>query len=334
MICIWKTTLLLLLIATLADYVELQPTGEVSTDQENAERLSYLEWLLSIISPEGSKPEEPEEPPVDPSKCEPCKCGLVNKKVRIVGGHETQVNQYPWMAQLLYNNRFYCGGSLINSKYLLTASHCVKGFNREKITVRLLDHTRGANNEADIIERRVQRIVTHSRYDGATFNNDIALLRFDREIAIEGLLRPVCLPELGRSFTGMQGVVTGWGVTVQNGAPSDVLNEVTVPILSNKECRMTPYGSRKITDNMMCAGYPQGKKDSCQGDSGGPLHVANGTAHSVVGKLMFQELIHISALKALVPLSVPTSKFMWISKHELSSLSIKSVDRPRHSSSG
>jgi hypothetical protein len=68
----------------------------------------------------------------------------------------------------------------------------------------------------------------------------------------------------GRSFAGAQGVVTGWGVTQQYGAPSDVLNEVTVPIMSNKDCRMTSYGNKKITDNMMCAGFPEGKKDSCQ----------------------------------------------------------------------
>jgi len=68
----------------------------------------------------------------------------------------------------------------------------------------------------------------------------------------------------GKSFTGLQGVVTGWGVTIQYGAPSDVLNEVTVPIMSNKDCRMTPYGQKKITDNMLCAGYLEGKQDSCQ----------------------------------------------------------------------
>jgi hypothetical protein len=68
----------------------------------------------------------------------------------------------------------------------------------------------------------------------------------------------------GKSFTGLQGVVTGWGVTTQHGATSDVLNEVTVPIMSNKDCRMTPYGQKKITDNMLCAGFPEGKKDSCQ----------------------------------------------------------------------
>jgi hypothetical protein len=75
----------------------------------------------------------------------------------------------------------------------------LRRFNRDKITVRLLDHARSTNSEADTIDRKVQRVVTHSRYDGVTFNNDIALLRFDREIPIEGLLRPVCLPELGMS---------------------------------------------------------------------------------------------------------------------------------------
>jgi hypothetical protein len=68
----------------------------------------------------------------------------------------------------------------------------------------------------------------------------------------------------GKSFTGLEGVVTGWGAVMQHGATSDVLNEVTVPIMSNKECRMTTYGQKRITDNMMCAGFPEGKKDSCQ----------------------------------------------------------------------
>jgi hypothetical protein len=63
--------------------------------------------------------------------------------------------------------------------------------------VRLLDHSRGTSNETDTIDRLVKRIVVHSRYDDTTFNNDIALLGFDREVALEGRLRPVCLPTLG-----------------------------------------------------------------------------------------------------------------------------------------
>lgn len=40
--------------------------------------------------------------------------------------------------------------------------------------------------------------------------------------------------------------------------------EVIVPIQSNKECRESGYGATRITDNMLCAGFKEGKKDSCQ----------------------------------------------------------------------
>lgn len=52
-------------------------------------------------------------------------CGLTNVQRRIVGGVETQVNQYPWMVLLMYRGRFYCGGSVISSFYVVTAAHCV-----------------------------------------------------------------------------------------------------------------------------------------------------------------------------------------------------------------
>lgn len=59
------------------------------------------------------------------------------------------------------------------------------------------------------------------------------------------------------------GIVTGWGATEAHGHVANKLQEVSVPILSNVDCRKTGYGN-KITDNMMCAGFPKGGKDSCQ----------------------------------------------------------------------
>lgn len=59
------------------------------------------------------------------------------------------------------------------------------------------------------------------------------------------------------------GIVIGWGATQEHGAVANRLQEVNVPIMSNTDCKKTGYGNR-ITDNMLCAGYPKGMKDSCQ----------------------------------------------------------------------
>ena len=55
---------------------------------------------------------------------------------------------------------------------------------------------------------------------------------------------------------------------------------VRVPVITNSDCD-SDYDGR-ITDSMMCAGYPGvGGKDACQGDSGGPL-VCNDGGNAVI----------------------------------------------------
>lgn len=60
-------------------------------------------------------------------------CGLTKvKNTRIVGGSEAPVGSFPWFALLGRENqffneirlKFFCGGSLITSKHVLTAAHC------------------------------------------------------------------------------------------------------------------------------------------------------------------------------------------------------------------
>ncbi|XP_034250892.1 trypsin-1-like [Thrips palmi] len=252
------------------------------------ERQSFLEWILSLTGG-GTTTQEPDLDPVVPTACAACTCGLTNKRTRIVGGQPVQVNQYVWMALLMYDGRFYCGGTLISSKYIMTASHCVDGFQRKKMSARLLEHDRGTTSEAKHVDRKIARVLKHPGYSDVTFNNDIALLRLDKEVAFDDTLRPACLPPAGKSFSGRDGVVTGWGVSTPGGSTNQVLHEVAVPIMSNKDCRKSNYGAKRITDNMLCAGYPEGKKDSCQGDSGGPLHIVNGTFHHVVGVVSWGE---------------------------------------------
>ena len=60
---------------------------------------------------------------------------------------------------------------------------------------------------------------------------------------------------------------------------------VKVPAISNEICRQTGYKYYKITDDMLCAGFPYEAKikDSCQGDSGGPLVCFNGNSPVITG---------------------------------------------------
>lgn len=48
----------------------------------------------------------------------------------------------------------------------------------------------------------MKRIVKHAGYSSSNYNNDIALLQLDEVLKFDDLLRPVCLPTPGKSFTG------------------------------------------------------------------------------------------------------------------------------------
>ncbi|KAK7789440.1 hypothetical protein R5R35_008609 [Gryllus longicercus] len=66
--------------------------------------------------------------------------------------------------------------------------------------------------------------------------------------------------------------VTGWGRISEDGPLSIPLRVVCVPIVSEDICKwLFSY----INPDMLCAGYPDGGKDSCTFDSGGAL-VADG----------------------------------------------------------
>jgi len=73
---------------------------------------------------------------------------------------------------------------------------------------------------------------------------------------------------------GSMVTVTGWGTLNEGGLGlPNVLHKVDVPVVSDEECRASyaAAGVDSVADSMICAGLPEGGKDSCQGDSGGPF---------------------------------------------------------------
>ncbi|XP_035776168.1 trypsin-1-like [Anopheles albimanus] len=216
-------------------------------------------------------------------ECTSCTCGRGKTSSRIVGGEAADVKEYPWMAMLLYRGTFYCGGSLINDRYILTAAHCVLSFIPIQLQAKLYDV-----EQAEMVTRAVAWLQGHERFNLDTFNNDIALVKLQQPVDTGGSFIPVCLPTAGRGYASQNGTVIGWG-KLGNGSLAHGLQKVVVPIISNAQCRKTSYRSSRITDNMLCAGYPDGQKDACQGDSGGPLHVGDSNVRELVGIVSWGE---------------------------------------------
>jgi len=222
---------------------------------------------------EGPDPEpEPENP-----NCAPC--GVENHHSKIVGGQPAHPNQFPWLAGLAYtwNYGVWCGASLFSSSWVITAAHCVDGDVPGDMGVRL-----GMwNQSGPYYQAYVSDIVMHPSYDSDTLDNDIALLRLTEPVEFDYDIQPICLPHQGADFTGDTAQVTGWGTLSSGGYQPWVNYFVGVPIRTQAECTDS-YGSEFIQSSMICAGYPEGGKDSCQGDSGGPLTVYDDDNHHVL----------------------------------------------------
>ncbi|MBN3313548.1 TMPS9 protease, partial [Atractosteus spatula] len=223
----------------------------------------------------------------------PSACGRAPLSSRIVGGESALSGYWPWQASLHRNGAHTCGGTLINTQWVLTAAHCFRSYLiASQWTVYLGRLTQVGSNPNEV-SRSVQQIFVHPGYDSITQNNDITLLRLSSSVSFNNYIQPICLADSSSSFyTGTSCWVTGWGYTSEGVSLSgnQTLQEVQLPIIGNRQCGCLSdvvFGANSITANMICAGVLQGGKDSCQGDSGGPVVCKQGSAWVQAGIVSF-----------------------------------------------
>ncbi|WP_217511125.1 serine protease [Vibrio metschnikovii] len=216
--------------------------------------------------------------------------GQTSFSSRIIGGEPAEKGQWPFMTALIrspesspessqdssqdsnsYQGQF-CGASYLGDGWVLTAAHCVERINFNDFHVHIGVHNLlQASSEGKRAE--IKAVYVNEKYaDTSDYSNDIALIELKSKPNADAVALKTTGEELSK---GQTLTVMGWGNTVadRNTRPIYpwILNQVDVPYVPRATCQNLGRDYRDIGDDAICAGFPEGEKDSCQGDSGGPL---------------------------------------------------------------
>ncbi|CAG7818925.1 unnamed protein product [Allacma fusca] len=222
----------------------------------------------------------PPSPKTEITTSSNCTCGVVGRPrvPKIINGTSTFPNEFRWMVALIQTNEIlpFCGGALINSRYILTAAHCVYGKTSSDLNASLNYDAHYSNITRILLDmHQIERIIIHPKYNDFRLDYDAALLKLKKPLDLDFRAHvPICLPSVGYGaddYANVNVTVAGWGITNDGKNAYVPLQKVNMTVLYDSVCREL-YPMRKIKPEKLCAYSPY--KDSCEGDSGGPLMIA------------------------------------------------------------
>ncbi|XP_014289432.1 venom serine protease [Halyomorpha halys] len=217
-----------------------------------------------------------------------CDCGWSSSK-RIVGGRETGINEFPFMVSIVNAKlrSHACGGSIISSRYVLTAAHCLEVLDVAFTGLLVGEHNMSTGSETSVTRlHRAAQFIIHPAYNSSTSWNDIGLILSATPFAFSLRVGPVCLPFNRPALPQVGDLLTalGWGTIFFGGPTSEVLQKVQLEVVPERTC-IAAFNRSASSGKQVCTFTPG--KDTCQMDSGGPL-----VAHDVrTARMMLSSIV-------------------------------------------
>lgn len=212
---------------------------------------------------------------------------------RIVGGEEAAAHEFPYQVSLQWNfndgqieSFHFCGGSVLNENFVLTAAHCKTKYSDDGfIEVVAAEHDVSAV-EGPEQRRQVRSFTVHEGYDviQGVSPDDIAVIRVDKPFVMNDKVKAVQLPKQLEQFEG-DVVLSGWGSISKTPTPEypDKLRKVVLPLVDFEQCHMLWGFESALVRSNVCAGPIDGSRSACSADSGGPLVKQSGDQVIQVG---------------------------------------------------
>lgn len=186
---------------------------------------------------------------------------------RIVNGSNAAAGQFPHQVsvRIRQGNSHLCGGSILTTRWILSAAHCLK--RRRPIAIYAVVGTVKLSSGG--VKHEITKIKLHPKYNRRKHRNDIALIQTKTRIVYNDFVLPITLPTKNTPEY-LSVYISGWGVTHPGDydAPNH-LQYLKTATLGPDVCEaMCPTSSIHF-DEVVCHLNPDNPYGgACYGDSG------------------------------------------------------------------
>ncbi|XP_055374811.1 modular serine protease-like isoform X2 [Condylostylus longicornis] len=222
----------------------------------------------------------------EPFKCEQL-CGAIDNTTEsnVLSGLK-KPDQVPWHINIYSlrdsnRNQYVCGGTLIQSKIVISAAHCFWDekksmlYDRSKyiVTAGKFDRNYYSDRETFEVQRAfISKIYVPANFRGLqnNFDGDIAVLTLTNHIKFRNHIVPACVDwSFNASKYEQLGLFIGLGVVDQE-TNYAYLRSVNVKGISSKACKENKLiENYDIPDDKLCVSSQEQNERICKADSGG-----------------------------------------------------------------
>ncbi|WCP69755.1 trypsin-like serine protease [Vibrio tubiashii] len=215
----------------------------------------------------------------------------------IVNGSDANIVNYPSFASLffrngnLYSSSSYCGATMINSQFVLTAAHCIYDDDNlmlyTVVAPQLDDESNFlSNQQAKALEFYYPD--TYIDSSAELWPDDIAIIKLETPLAISDYSSLINTMVNNTFLVSDTFKAIGHGLIEGNVSGGTNLLETTLTYVTTSDCQVE-YGS-KLTSSHLCFSGPISggyRNSTCNGDSGGPVYWYNGSQYIQIGITSF-----------------------------------------------